>query len=133
MNVTEANKIIAVCNQIAELVTGLAGEVEQAAWEGFEDYVGMSGVRPIAAAQLAQPAMEAAYQEHVEQQQASAPVAQVSLEQVRAALAALSKQGLTVKARELIEQAGATKLSEVDPSKYGWLLEQAQAVGDATE
>ncbi|WP_124053954.1 hypothetical protein [Arcanobacterium ihumii] len=131
MNVTEANKIIAACNQIAELATLLAGEVEQAAWEGIEGHAGMSGARPIAAAQLAQPGLEAAYQDHLDQQEAQAPAVEVSVEQVREALAILSKQGKTATARELIEKAGAMRLSAVDPSKYAWLLAEAQAVAHA--
>ncbi|WP_252970587.1 hypothetical protein [Corynebacterium guaraldiae] len=130
---TDANKIIAACNQIAELATRLAAEVEQAAWEGFEDHAGMAGVRPIAAAQLAQPGLEVAYQDHIHQQDAEAPVVEVSVEQVREALAVLSKQGKTAKARELIEQAGAVRLSAVEPSKYAWLLAEAQAVADGLE
>lgn len=42
----------------------LAQAIEEAAWEGFEDHAGMSGVRPIAAAQLAQPALEDAADEY---------------------------------------------------------------------
>ena len=30
-----------------------------------------------------------------------------------------------------ITQAGAEKLSAVDPGKYGWLLEQAKGLSDA--
>lgn len=91
----------------------------------------MSGVRPIAAAQLSQLALEDAYHEHIDQKSANDPV--VTLEQVRAALAGLSKAGLTAQARGLIEKTGVSKLSEVDPGKYAWLLEAAKAVADASE
>ncbi|WP_341827349.1 hypothetical protein QEU97_06755 [Trueperella pyogenes] len=131
MNVREANKIIAACNEIAERVTRLGGQVEQDAWESFEDHPGMSGVRPIAAAQLSQPSFEDACHEHVEQKATAGP--DVTLEQVRAALAGLSKAGLTGQARGLIEKTGVSKLSEVDPGKYAWLLEAAKVIADASE
>lgn len=114
----------------------LASAIEEAAWESFEDHLGMSGARPIAAAQLAQPALEAAAEEYDAAHQppalASVPeVVQVSLEQVRTVLARLSQAGHTAQVRELIQAAGANKLSEVDPSKYGQLLEEAEAIADA--
>ncbi|MBB3025641.1 hypothetical protein [Trueperella pyogenes] len=99
---------------------------------------GYAGARPIAAAQLAQPALEAAAEEYEAAHQPPAPapapnpaVAPVSLEQVRTVLARLSQAGQTAQVRELIQAAGASKLSEVDPSKYGQLLEQAEAIADA--
>ena len=140
MNVTEANRYIPELNRIAEGVTMLASAIEEAAWESFEDHPGMSGARPIAAAQLAQPALEAAAEEYVAPHQPPAPepapapvpeVVRVTLEQVRTVLARLSQAGHTAQVRELIQAAGANKLSEVDPSKFGQLLEQAEAIADA--
>lgn len=138
MNVTEANRYVPALNRIAEGVTMLASAIEEAAWESFEDHAGMSGARPIAAAQVAQPALEAAVEEYVAAHQPPTPapapapeVVQVSLEQVRAVLARLSQAGHTAQVRELIQAAGANKLSEVDPSKFGQLLEQAEAIADA--
>ncbi|MHD0029543.1 hypothetical protein ACQX3P_11715 [Corynebacterium diphtheriae] len=140
MNVTEANRYVPALNQIAEGVTMLASAIEEAAWESFEDHPGMSGARPIAAAQLAQPALEAAAEEYEAAHQPPAPepapapvpeVVQVSLEQVRTVLARLSQAGHTTQVRELIQSAGANKLSELDPSKFGQLLEQAEAIADA--
>lgn len=140
MNVTEANRYVPALNRIAEGVTMLASAIEEAAWESFEDHPGMSGARPIAAAQLAQPALEAAAEEYEAAHQPPAPepapapvpeVVRVSLEQVRTVLARLSQAGHTAKVRELIQAAGANKLSEVDPSKFGQLLEQAEAIADA--
>lgn len=138
MNVTEANRYVPALNRIVEGVTMLASAIEEAAWESFEDHSGMSGARPIAAAQLAQPALEAAAEEYEAAHQPPAPapaptpaVAPVSLEQVRTVLARLSQAGQTAQVRELIQAAGASKLSEVDPSKYGQLLEQAEAIADA--
>lgn len=138
MNVTEANRYIPALNKIAEGVTMLASAIEEAAWESFEDHAGMSGTRPIAAAQLAQPALEAAAEDceaaHKPPAPAPAPtpeVVPVTLEQVRTVLARLSQAGHTAQVRELIQAAGANKLSEVDPSKFGLLLEQAEAIADA--
>lgn len=140
MNVTEANRYVPALNRIAEGVTMLASAIEEAAWESFEDHAGMPGARPIAAAQVAQPALEAAAEEHEAAHQPPTPapapapapeVVQVSLEQVRAVLARLSQAGHTAQVRELIQAAGANKLSEVDPSKFGQLLEQAEAIADA--
>lgn len=136
MNVTEAIRYINALNRIAEGATMLASAIEEAAWESFEDHPGMSGARPIAAAQLAQPALEAAAEEYVAAHQppalAPAPdVVHVSLEQVRTVLAHLSQAGHTAQVRELIQAVGASKLSEADPSKYGQLLEQTEAIADA--
>jgi rRNA biogenesis protein rrp5 len=138
VNVTEANRYLPALNRIAEGVTMLASAIEEAAWESFEDHPGMSGTRPIAAAQLAQPALEAAAEEHDAAHQPPAPapaptpaVAPVSLGQVRTVLARLSQSGHTAQVRELIQAAGANKLSEVDPDKFGQLLEQAEAITDA--
>ncbi|WP_406710408.1 hypothetical protein QEV69_02580 [Trueperella pyogenes] len=144
MNVTEANRFITALNRVAEGATMLALAIEESAWESFEDHAGMPGVRPIAAAQLAQPALEEAAEEydttHQSANQAPDPEPAkaeepepepVSLEQVRAVLAKLSQAGHTSKVRELIQTAGAGKLSEVAPEKYAWLLEQAEAMADA--
>lgn len=138
MNVTQANKIVQAINTIVTGYTSLSRAIEDLAWESFEDHAGMPGVRPIAALQLAQPALEdAAEEDDATHQQAPPEPTQaeepelVSLEQVRAVLAHLSQAGHTAKVRELIGQAGAGKLSEVDPAKYGWVLARAEAIADA--
>ncbi|XOJ09658.1 hypothetical protein ACMXZU_12410 [Corynebacterium striatum] len=135
MNVTEANRYIQALNRIAEGATMLASAIEEAAWGSFEDHPGMSGARPIAAAQLGQPALDAAAEEYeaARQPPSATPVSEpepVSLEQVRTVLARLSQAGHTARVRGLIQAVGAAKLSEVDPSKYGQLLEQAEAITD---
>lgn len=136
MNIAQANNVIAGLNRVAELVTALAADVESAAWQGVEDHVGASGARPIAAAQLAQPALEAEVVEHDQAQaEDSAPAETtglaLSLEDVRAVLSDLSSQGLTKQVRQLILDAGADRLSEVDPANYGWLLTRAKGLADA--
>ena len=140
MNPLDANKFIHALNRIAEGATMLASAIEESAWSSFEDHAGMPGARPIAAAQLAQPALEAAAEEYEAAHQPPAPapvpapapeVVPVSLEQVRGVLAGLSQAGHTGRVRELIQAAGADKLSDVDPAKYGWLLSQAEGLSDA--
>jgi len=139
VNVTDANKHIAALNRIAEGVTMLAAAIEETAWEGFEDHVGMPGARPIAAAQLAQPAPEEAAAEYeATHPQAPEPAPEpepepVSLAQVRGVLADLSSQGLTEQVRELIVATGTDRLSAVNPAKYSWLLAQAKELADGSQ
>lgn len=64
MNITEANLYITALNRIAEGATMLAHAIEESAWEGIEDHAGMPGTRPIAAAQLTQPALDEAAEEY---------------------------------------------------------------------
>lgn len=59
--------------------------------------------------------------------QAEKPIA---LETVRTALAEKSRAGHTAKVRELLEQHGAEKLSEVAPSEYPALLAEAEELGN---
>ena len=54
----------------------------------------------------------------------------LTLEQVRAVLAEKSRNGHTAKVRELLEKHGASKLSEIDPTKYAALLADAEVLGD---
>ena len=138
MNVTEANRYIPSLNRIAEggHDAGLCDQrCRVAIVRGSPWYV---GARPIAAAQLAQPALEVAAEEYEVHYQPPAPapastpeVVRVSLEQVRTVLARLSEAGHTAQVRDLIQAAGASKLFEVDPSKSGQLLEQTEAISDA--
>ncbi|MDT3768183.1 hypothetical protein QS713_08935 [Gleimia hominis] len=137
MNVTDSNKFIGALNRIAEGVTMLAAAIEEAAWEGFEDHAGMPGTRPIAAAELAQPALEeaiaeyeVAHQQTPEQEPEPEPV---SLAEVRGVLAELTAQGKTDQVRELIVAAGADRLSAVNPAKYGWLLDRARELADGSD
>ena len=50
----------------------------------------------------------------------------VTLEQVRAVLAEKSHDGFTAEVRALLEKYGASKLSQIDPSKYADLLAEAE-------
>lgn len=138
MNVTEANRNMPALNRIVEGGAMLASAIEEASWKSFGDHSGMLGPRPITAAQFTQPALEVAVEDYEAAHQAStaAPVptpevVPVTSEQHRTVPARLSQAGYTAQIRELIQTAGANKLSEVDPSKHGQLLEQAEAIRDA--
>ena len=52
----------------------------------------------------------------------------VTLEQVRAVLAAKSHDGFTAEVRALLEKHGASRLSEIDPVKYAALLADAEGL-----
>lgn len=54
----------------------------------------------------------------------------ISLETVRAVLAEKSRAGHTAKVRVLLENHGANKLSEIDPSEYPALLAEAEELGN---
>lgn len=53
-----------------------------------------------------------------------------SLEEVRAILAEKSRDGFTTQIRDLLQRYGATKLSEVDPTRYGDLVADAEVLSN---
>ncbi len=53
------------------------------------------------------------------------------LEDVRAVLAEISRNGKTTEMKKLLSQFGATKLSDIPSEKYPDLLEAAEAIRDA--
>lgn len=55
----------------------------------------------------------------------------LSLEKVRAVLAAKSRDGFTAQIRELLQKYGADRLSAVDSANYKALLEDAEGLTDA--
>lgn len=122
-----ANQIINGINQLNQGLAEAAKWVEAQAYEGFEDEYSLVGPRP--AAVMESPPQTKGVPATVETEETAA--SPVSLIEVRTALSALSQAGKTTEVRELIQAAGAEKLSEVDPDKYGWLLEQARGLSDA--
>lgn len=58
------------------------------------------------------------------------PEKALTLEEVRAILAEKSRDGLTAQIRGLLQKYGATKLSEVDPTRYGGLVADAEVLGN---
>lgn len=111
--------------------------LEADGWEGIEDEYALSCARPVAAARLEEPAFQAELEEQVEAQQAqqgsesAAAVREYTLEEVRAFLAELSQQGFTAQVRQLILDAGAKALSEVDPAKFGQIMTGAEEIAHA--
>lgn len=61
---------------------------------------------------------------------APAPAKTYSLEEIRAILAEKSRDGFTAQIRDLLQRYGATKLSEVDPTRYGGLVADAEVLGN---
>ena len=61
---------------------------------------------------------------------APTPAKTYSLEEVRAILAEKSRDGFTAQIRDLLQRYGATKLSEVDPTRYGGLVADAEVLGN---
>lgn len=103
-------------------------------WEQIEDEYALAGVRPVAAASLKKPAFEAEIEERGEAEESAkpaGPVREYTLEEVRAFLAELSQQGLTSQVRQLILDAGAKALSEVDPAKFGQIMAGAEELSHA--
>lgn len=122
-----ANQIINGINQLNQGLAEAAKWVEAQAYEGFEDEYMLVGDRP--AAVMVPPAQAERVPAAVPSEETAA--SPVSLVEVRTALSTLSQAGKTAEVRELIQAAGAAKLSEVDPDRYGWLLEQARGLSDA--
>ena len=135
----ELNTRISAFNKLAEAACAIAKSLEDEAWEQCDH-----GFRPVAAAELLTPAIL----EQLPPENRPAPKAQtteatpavtaepvveeapeVTLVEVRTALSKASQAGHTDKVRALIEEAGASKLSEVEPAKYPWLLAKVQELG----
>lgn len=60
------------------------------------------------------------------------PEETIRLEDVRAVLAAKSRDGYGAQVRELIAKHGGSKLSDIDPSEYGAVLKEVEVFGHAT-
>ncbi|MEW6903237.1 hypothetical protein V3M63_06515 [Trueperella pyogenes] len=125
-----ANQIIDGINQLNCGLVEAAKWVEAQAYEGIEDEYALVGERPSAAVEAPSTEPEVAANENAETPTMPAATP-VSLVEVRMALSALSQAGKASEVRELIQTAGAEKLSEIDPTKYAWLLEQARGLSDA--
>lgn len=149
MNLTFLNKVIRGLNCIAEGTTMISKACEDLAWEFIEDHAGASGARPITAAELHRPDLEAEAQayEHTQTQAAAtqpsdettqqpetpqAPEPAITLVQLRTMLSELSQAGHTAKVRELLQTAGFHKLSEVPEESYPALFAQAKELRDGT-
>lgn len=60
------------------------------------------------------------------------PEKEIRLEDVRAVLAAKSRDGYGAQVRKLIKAHGGSKLSEIDPSEYSAMMKEAEVFGHAT-
>lgn len=134
MMMPEINAFIRDGNQTMRSLADLLAQAQQIAEESFEDHAGMPGERPELALQIKEP-FETIPATHAQPELLAddpevEPEPVVALDEVRAFLSELSAQGHTAKVRELIVEAGADKLSAVDPSKFGWLLERAKGIAD---
>lgn len=133
MNPLHRNALIAGINHTIEGLSQIARALEADGWEGIEDEYALAGPRPVAAARMEEPAFQAEDEEQPEPEQAkaAASVRQYTLEEVRAFLADLSQQGYTAQVRQLILEAGAKALSEVDPGKFGQIMAGAKEIAHA--
>jgi hypothetical protein len=113
-NESMREKLIAVANLLADLTSAVA---EVAAEFGEVKRV----EKPAAETQPAelQPAEKANAQK------------QPSMEEVRAILADISRNGKTEDMKALLHKFGATRLSEIKPEDYTALIEAARGVADA--
>ena len=136
MMMPEINAFIRDGNQTMRSLADLLARAQQIVEESFEDHAGMPGERPELALKIKEPfgtiPATHAQPELLADEPEVEPEPTVTLEEVRAFLSELSAQGHTAKVRELIVEAGADKLSAVDPSKYGWLLDRAKEIADGT-
>lgn len=133
MNPQHRNALIAGINRMMEGLAMVGQALEADGWEGIEDEYALAGARPVAAARLEEPAFQAELDERLEAEAAAsaASVREYTLEEVRAFLAELSQQGYTAQVRQLILDAGAKALSEVDPSKFGQIMAGAEEIAHA--
>ncbi len=54
----------------------------------------------------------------------------ISVEDVRTVLTPISQSGKTAQVKELLIKHGASRLSDIDPSKYGSLLADAEVLAN---
>lgn len=134
MNPQHRNALITGINRMMEGLAMIGQALEADGWEGIEDEYALAGARPVAAARLEEPSFQAELEERVEAEESAKPaepVREYTLEEVRAFLAELSQQGFTAQVRQLILDAGAKALSEVDPGKFGQIMAGAEEIAHA--
>ncbi|MBS5339641.1 MAG: hypothetical protein KHX93_00360 [Actinomyces sp. oral taxon 181] len=133
MNPQRRNALIAGINRTMEGLAQIAQALEADGWARIEDEYALAGARPVAAARLEEPTFQAELEERLEAEVAASAtsVREYTLEEVRAFLAELSQQGYTAQVRQLILDAGAKALSEVDPAKFGQIMAGAEEIANA--
>ena len=134
--IAQLNAFIRDGNQARRSLADLLAGAQQIVEVSLEDHAGMPGERPELALQIKEPfeTIPAVHSqpELLADEPEVEPEPVVALEEVRAFLSELSAQGHTAKVRELIVEAGAAKLSAVDPSTFGWPPEQAKEIANDT-
>ena len=133
MNPQRRNALIVGINRTMEGLAQIAQALEADGWARIEDEYALAGARPVAAARLEEPTFRAELEERLEAEVAASAtsVREYTLEEVRAFLAELSQQGYTAQVRQLILDAGAKALSEVDPAKFGQIMAGAEEIANA--
>lgn len=133
MNPQLRNQLITGINRMMEGLAMVGQALEADGWARIEDEYALAGARPVAAARLEEPAFQAELEERLEAEVAASAtsVREYTLEEVRAFLAELSQQGYTAQVRQLILDAGAKALSEVDPTKFGQIMAGAEEIAHA--
>lgn len=76
------------------------------------------------AAAKAEPVKEVPVTEEKKESEPVKAEKKYTLEQVRAALAAKSSAGFTAEVKKILENHGATKLSQIAPSEYAAIMEE---------
>lgn len=134
MNPQVRNQLITGINRALEGLAMVGQALEADGWEGIEDEYALAGARPVTAARLEEPSFQAELEERVEAEESAKPaepLREYTLEEVRAFLTELSQQGYTTQVRQLILDAGAKALSEVNPSKFGQIMAGAEEIAHA--
>ena len=114
MNPQHRNALVAGINHTMEGLSQIAQALEADGWEQIEDEYALAGHRPVSAAHLEEPSFHAELEEQIETQQAEA-----------------ASMRDTAKVRQLILDAGAKALSEVDPAKFGQIMAGAKEIAHA--
>jgi dsRNA-specific ribonuclease len=77
---------------------------------------------------LANSIEKLAKEKSIERKETTDPPQEITLEDVRAKLAALMQDGKQVEVRALLQKHGGEKLSDISEEKYSALLEDAEGV-----
>lgn len=125
---TNDNLLAALAEFAADLATDLQNLSTKAAnfaqrLQAVETAV--QETKPKKATKKAEKAPEPEPQPEVEAEVEAAPT--LTLEDVRASLAAVVKNGGSAKVRDALADMGVSKLSDLDPSRFGELLEAVNA------
>lgn len=125
---TNDNLLAALAEFAADLATDLQNLSTKAAnfaqrLQAVETAV--QETKPKKATKKAEKAPEPEPQPEVEAEVEAAPT--LTLEDVRASLAAVVKNGGSAKVRDALAGMGVSKLSDLDPSRFGELLEAVNA------